>query len=166
TKHTNAPYSFLEELCGVYTKYQLPMEDESFSASWSDGEKISIAMGCDAYELNGAESLATYNISELDNLTAIARRRIGKGQVIILGTAPDHKALLRLVNKKPILEASSNIDLVERTGEQNGIIAMEIEGKDGYIYLDKEYYDILGDRAISGKIEMPPYSAYLLREIK
>ena len=166
TKYTNAPYSFLEELCGVYTKYQLPMEDDSFTASWNDGEQIKVAMGCDAYELRGAESLATYNISDLDNLTAIARRRVGKGQVILLGTVPDHKALLRLVNKAPILEASSNIDLVERTGEQSCIIAMEIEGKNGYAVLDKEYYDVLADKMVSGKIEMQPYSAYIFKTTK
>ena len=165
TKYTDKPYSFLEELCGVYTKYQLPMEDESFSASWTDGEKFDVAMGCDAYTLNGAESLATYNIEDLDNLTAIASRQVGKGRVILLGTVPDPKALLRLVNKKPILEASSNIDLVERTGKENGIIAMEIEGKEGYIQLDKEYYDILNDKAVSGRVEMKPYSAYILKAI-
>ncbi len=163
TKYTSAPYSFLEELCGVYTKYQLPMEDEGFTASWNDGEEIKLSMGCDAYELNGAESLAAYNINELDNLTAIARRKVGKGQVIILGTVPDNKALLRLVGKAPILEASSNIDLVERSGEENGIIAMEIEGKDGYIQLDREYYDILNEKTVSGRIEMAPYSAYILK---
>ncbi len=164
TKYTEKPYSFLEELCGVYTKYQLPIQDESFSASWvEDGERFNLAMGCDAYELNGAESLATYNIEDLDNLTAIARRKVGKGQVIILGTVPDEKALLRLVNKKPIAEASSNVDLVERMGKENGIIAMEIEGKDGYINLDKEYYDVLSDKVVSGRIEMKPYSAYVFK---
>jgi beta-galactosidase GanA len=167
TKYKDKPYSFLEELAGVYTKYQLPMEDSSFSAKWNDnGERIDVSMGCDAYELVDAESLATYEIDELENLTAIARRKVGKGQVIILGTAPDHKALLKLVNKKPILEASSNIDLSERMGEENGVIAIEIEGKDGYIALDKEYYDILNEKTVSGRIEMKPYSAYVLKEIK
>ena len=166
TKYTDKPYSFLEELCGVYTKYQLPMEDESFSASWNDGEKFNVSMGCDAYELVDAEGLASYNIDDLDNLTAIARRKIGNGQVIILGTVPEAKALLKLVNRTPIAQASSNVDLVERTGSENGIIAMEIEGKDGYICLDKEYYDILNEKTVSGRIELKPYSAYILKEIK
>ena len=166
SKYTDKPYSFLEELCGVYTKYQLPIQDEGIKAKWNNGEEIQISMGTDAYETVDAESLATYDSDELENLTAIARRKVGKGQVIILGTAPDRKTLLKLVDKAPILEASFNIDLVERTGEENGIIAMEIEGKDGYILLDKEYYDVLGDRVVSGRIEMQPYSAYILKAIK
>ncbi len=165
SKYTDKPYSFLEELCGVYTKYQLPIQDESITAKWNDGEPITLSMGMDAYETVDAESLATYNSDELENLTAIARRKVGKGQVIIIGSAIDQKSLLRLVNKAPICEASSNIDLVERTGEENGIIAMEIEGKDGYIKLDKEYYDILSNKKVSGKIDISAYGALILKEI-
>ena len=102
---------------------------------------------------------------ELENLTAIARRKVGKGQVIILGSAIDKKSLLKLVDKKPTLGASENIDLTQRLGEENGIIAIEIEGKDGYIVLDKEYYDVLADKKISGRVEMKPYDAYILKEI-
>ncbi len=166
SKYTDKPYSFLEELSGVYTKYQLPVEDESIKAKWNDGEEIKLRMGTDAYEVVDAESLASYVSDELENLTAIARRKVGKGQVIILGSAVDKDSLLKLINRAPIAKASSNIDLVERTGKENGIIAMEIEGKDGYIVLDKEYYDILNDKKISGKVEMPPYTALFLKEIK
>lgn len=163
SKYKDAPYSFLEELCGVYTKYQLPVEDSRFTAHFASGEEIKTAMGCDAYVLRGAESLATYDSEELDCLTAIARRKYGKGQVIILGTAVDKASLLRLIDREPILLASDNIDLVERFGEENVIIAMEIEGKDGYITLDNEYLDVLNDRHISGKIELKPYSALILK---
>ncbi|MBQ7906873.1 MAG: beta-galactosidase [Clostridia bacterium] len=165
TKHKDSPTPFIEEIGGVYTKYQLPLEDKSLTASWNDGEEIKIALGCDAYELRGAEGLAHYNTEELDSLSAITRNKVGKGQVIVLGTVPDHKALLRLVDKNPILEASSNIDLVERTGKENIIIAMEIEGKDGYIVLDKEYYDVLENKAVFGKLEMKAYTAYILKAI-
>ena len=164
SKYTEKPYSFLEELCGVYTKYQLPIQEEKITAKWNDGEEIKLYMGTDAYETTDSESLASYNSDELENLTAIARRKVGKGQVIILGSAIDDKALLRLVNREPICDASKNIDLVKRTGKENGIIAMEIEGKDGYISLDKEYYDILNDKRVSGRIDMPPYSALILKE--
>ena len=122
-------------------------------------------MGTDAFEVVDAESLATYESEELENLTAIARRKVGKGQVIILGTAIDKQALLRLVGRNPILEASDNIDLVARSGKENGIMAMEIEGKDGYILLEKEYYDILNDKKVSGKIEIAGYDAVILKEI-
>ena len=43
---------------------------------------------------------------------------------------------------------------------------MEIEGKDGYVTLDKEYYDILGKKKVSGKVEIKPYEAIFFEEIK
>ena len=164
-KYTDAPYSFLEELAGVYTKYQLPIEVDEIKARWNDGEIIDLSMGFDAYELNGAEALAKYDSDELDNLTAVAKRSIGKGQIIILGSVPDKKALLKLVNEKPILQASDNIDLTVRSGSQNGIIAMEIENKHGYVLLDKSYYDILNEKIVNGRIELAPYTALFLKEM-
>ena len=38
SKYTNSPYGFLEELAGVYTKYQKPIDNEVFKAKWNDGE--------------------------------------------------------------------------------------------------------------------------------
>ena len=165
SKYTEKPYSFIEDLAGVYTKYQLPITDEKIKAKWNDGEEIQISLGTDAYEIVDAESLATYESDDLENLTAIARRKVGKGQVIIVGTAIDQKSMLKLVDKKPICEASSNIDLVERVGEQNGIIATDIEGKEGYIVLEKEYYDILNEKNVIGRIDIKPYEALILKEI-
>ena len=165
-KYEHAPYSILEELCGVYTKYQIPFENEAYTAKLNDGTEFKIALGCDAYELKGAESLATYaNVPDLEGLSAIARNRVGKGQVIILGTAPDKDVLLKLVNKAPNAEASRNVCVVKREGDRNGLIAFELEGKDGYIVLDKEYYDIINGKKVSGKLEIASYSALFLEEI-
>ena len=165
SKYTDKPYSFLEDLGGVYTKYQLPVTEPSITAKWNDGEALELSMGTDAYEVIDAESLATYQSDELEYLSAITRRKVGKGQVIIVGSAIDKKSLLKLVDRAPICEASENIDLVERTGAQNGIIAIEIEGKDGYIVLDKPYYDIIAQKEVSGKIEIKPYTALFLKKI-
>ena len=122
-KYEHAPYSILEELCGVYTKYQLPIENDEYRARLTDGTEFKIFLGCDAYELRGATSLATYtNVPDLEGLCAIAQNKVGKGQIILLGTAPDKDILLKLVNKEPNAIAPSNICVVKREGEQNGII--------------------------------------------
>ena len=166
TKYEHAPYSILEDLCGVYTKYQLPVESKEYTAKLNDGTEFSIFLGCDAYELNGAECVATYeNVPDLKGLCAIAKKSVGKGQVILLGTAPSKDILLKLVGKSEICEASENIDLVERSGKENGIIALEIEGKDGYIVLDKPYYDIIAEKEVCGKLEIKAHSALFLKNI-
>ena len=165
-KYEHAPYSILEDLCGVYTKYQIPIEDESYTAKLTDGTIFHTSLGCDAYELRGAECLATYeSVPDIEGLCAIAKNKVGKGQVIILGTAPDKETLLKLVNKAPNASASSNVSVVKRTGTHNGLIALEIENKDGYIILEKPYYDLIADKEVSGKVEIKPYSALFLKEI-
>ena len=56
--------------------------------------------------------------------------------------------------------------MVRRHGEVNGLIALEMEHKNGYVELDKPYYDILGERVVSGRVELKPYQALFLKEIK
>lgn len=165
TKHTDSTYSMLEDLAGVKVKHHLPVEQDNFKAKWADGEVFDIFLGCDAFDCVDSECLATYTGFDFEGMCAIAKRKVGKGTVILLGTAPDKKELLKLVGIEPTLEASSNISLTKRKGKENGIIALEIEGKDGYIVLDKEYYDILSKKNVSGKVAIAPYEALFLKEI-
>ena len=165
-KHTDKTYSILEELGGISVKHHLPVEQKNFKAKWTQGGEIfDISLCCDAYECVDSECIATYTGFDFEGMCAISKRKVGKGTVIILGTAPDKEALLKLVDMKPTAEASKNISLTKRSGEENGIIALEIESKEGYIVLDKEYYDILGKKTVSGKVEIEPYGALFLKEI-
>ena len=165
-KNLEAPYFSLEELCGVKTVYQIPIENEAYKAKWENGNEFNIYLGCDAYELNGAKCLARYTtVPDLEGLCAIAENKVGKGKIIILGTAPSKEELLKLVNKEPNAIASRNVSVTKREGEQNGLIALEIENKRGYIDLDGEYYDILGEKTVSGRVEIEPFSALFLRKI-
>ena len=166
-KHTDKTYPVLEDLAGVKVKHHLPIEQDNFKAKWTQGGGIfDIFLGCDAFEPIDSESLADYTGFDFEGMCAIAKRKVGKGTVILLGTAPDKKALIKLVGKAPIAEASSNVFLTKREGECSGIVALEIEGKDGYITLDKEYYDILGKKNVSGSVEIKPYEAIFFEEIK
>jgi beta-galactosidase GanA len=166
-KHTEATYPTLEELAGVKVKHHLPLEQADFKAKWTQGGEIfDIFLGCDAFDCVDSESIAEYTGFDFEGMSAIAKRKVGNGTIILLGTAPDKKALLKLVDKAPILEASENVFLTKREGKCCGIIALEIEGKDGYITLDKEYYDILGKKNVSGKVEIKPYEAIFFEEIK
>ena len=67
------------------------------------------------------------------------------------------------MNCAPIAEASGNVILTERTGEQNGIIAVETENKSGYIILNGEYTDLITGKTLFGKIETAPYEVLVLR---
>lgn len=162
SKYTNAPYSFLEDFVGVYTKYQKPLGNDVFKAKWNDGTDCELSMWYDAYELlDGTTSLANYTDGEFTPLSVIAERKIGKGKVILLGSVISHTDLLKLVDREPIAQASENIVLTERSGEQKGIIAIEIKNQNGYIVLEKEYKELLSGKVMTGKIEILPHQVFV-----
>ena len=164
-KYTDAPYRFLEELAGVYTKYQKPVANDVFKARWSDGMPCGIGICYDAYEVKeGTKSLADYDGDEFGGLSVVAERRVGQGRVILVGSVICPEDLLRLVGKKTIAEASRNIILTARTGKENGIIAVETENREGYVVLDGEYFDLLTEKTYKDKIEMVPYSVAVLQK--
>lgn len=167
SKYTSAPYSFLEELAGVYTKYQKPVGNDVFKAKWMDGGYCAVGMCYDAYECGeDTESLARYDGDEFDGLSVVTYRNIGKGKVILIGSVLSHGDLLRLINIPPIAEASENVILTERSGKQNGIIAVETENKEGYIVLEGEYTDLLTNKNLKGKIQINPYEVLVLKNGK
>lgn len=157
SKYTDAPYSFLEEYAGVYTKYQKPIDNDVFEAAWADGTPCKIGTCFDAYELRGAEGLAYYTAGEFEGLCAVAKRTVGKGTVILLGTELGAKDLLRLVPVKPIADASDNVILSERSGPTDCIIAVETENMPGHVVLDGRYEDVLTGAKCTGKTEIAPH---------
>ncbi len=168
-KYTHAPYSFLEELAGVYTKYQKPVANDVFKAQWTNDGECAVSTCYDAYECSeGTTGLAHYVAGEFAPLSVIAERKVGKGKVILVGSVLSHGDILRLVNRAPIAEASGNIILTERTatdGGMCGIIAVETEYKGGYVILNGEYTDLITDKQYSGKIEIQPYGVLVLKRI-
>lgn len=165
TKFTHAPFGFLEELAGVYTKYQKPIGNDVYKARWTNDGSCGVSVCFDAYELKeGAQSLAHYTEGEFAPLSVITERKVGKGRVILVGSVISRDDLLRLVNRKPIAEASDNVILVERSGKENGIIAVETKNTDGYIVLECEYTEVITGRKLSGKYKIAPYEALVLKK--
>lgn len=163
SKYISAPYSFIEELAGVHTKYQNFLDNDVFKACWTDGTSCSVGKCFDAYELaNGTESLANYVGFENDGLSVIASRKVGKGKVIVVGSVISADDLLRLVDRQPIADASENVVLTER---DNGvIIAVETENREGYVCLDGNYVDILTNRVLNGKVKINSYEVLVLKK--
>ncbi len=166
-KYTDAPYGFLEDLAGVYTKYQKPLDNDVFKAQWTNDGECSVSTCYDAYECNeGTKSLAYYVAGEFAPLSVIAERKVGKGKTILVGSVISHGDLLRLVSRAPIAEASENVILTERTatdGGMSGIIAVETQNKGGYVILNGEYIELITGKVCSGKTEISPYGVLVLK---
>lgn len=165
SRYVTAPHSFLEEAAGAYVKYQLPLDNDVFKAKWADGGDCAVSTYYDAYECGvGTTSLARYASGEFAPLSVITERRLGKGKVILVGSVISHADILRLVNKRPIAEASDNVILTARTGKENGIIASETENKQGFVMLDGRYTDLITGRTLTGKVEINPYEVLVLKK--
>ena len=166
SKYTSSPFGFIEEVAGVYTKYQKPLSNCEFKAQWNDGSECGVGLYYDAFEvLKGTDSLAKYSQGEFSGLSVIAERRIGKGKIIIVGSKLESKDLLRLIDVRPIAEASENVTLTKRCGKQNGIIAVETENKCGYVTLEGQYVDLITDVKCAGKVMINPYEVKVLKKL-
>ena len=163
SKYANAPYSFLEELAGVYTKYELPIANDVYRAKWAGGEGTFAISTCySAYELKGAEALAVYENGEFAGMPVITQHRVGKGKVILLGTLPEADVLRSFAGSAPILPASDNLVLTARSGSGNAIIAVETENKSGVLVLDGAYKEMLSGRTLEGSVSVAPYEVLVL----
>ena len=163
SKYTHAPYSFLEELAGVYTKYELPVGNDVYRAKWGDGAgEIGLSICYSAYELRGARALAVYEYGEFAGLPAITEHRVGRGRVVLLGSLPDLNTLKTLAGGADLLPASENIILTERTGGASCLIAVETEGREGTLTLDATYSERLSSRTLEGEVAVRPYEVLVL----
>lgn len=54
--------------------------------------------------------------------------------------------------------------LVRRTGAKNGMIALELEHKEGYVVLEREYRELISGRVLSGRVAVNPYEVLVLQE--
>ena len=166
-KYRNAPYSFLEEFAGVYTAFQMPINNNVFKAEWADGSELKISQTYDGFELRGAESLANYTNDHPSGLSVIACKRVGKGRVILLGTMISGADMLRLVENEcgfaPIAKASENVELIARGSL---ILALELQNEDGEVELNGTYEDVLTGKVCQGKTEIAPHSVMVLKSLK
>jgi beta-galactosidase GanA len=171
TKFPHGPYGSLEEWAGVYCKYEVPGEPRDFGIRWSDGRESTGSLWYDILELRGAEAIATYSEGEFEGYAAITHRKMGKGQVILLGTLPkweDLQALLRTVGEEvniaPAADASENLMVVPRSGNGgSGMVIVEIEHKPGYIVLPTPMTDLLTGESHQGRTEIAPYTVMVLQ---
>ncbi len=163
-KCEEAPYFSLEDIASVYTKYQNPVHNEVYRAKWSDGKPLGISLCYDAYECLQSSSLATYDGDDFDGYSVLTERQLGDGKIILVGSMLDADGWRRLAGTEPIFKASENICLVEREGEQCGVIVLEIENREGEVELDGEYTDIISGNKYQGRVSISPYKVLVLQK--
>jgi beta-galactosidase GanA len=171
TKFTHAPYGSLEDLGGIYCKYQIPGEPRDFAIKWNDGVESKGSIWYDGLELRGAETLAKYTEGPMKGLAAVAVNKLGKGSVITLGTMLAGTELVALIRQfakhvgvSPAAEASDNLLVVPREGEAGkGVVIIEIENRPGTVFISENAVDILTGKEANGMVEVQPYGVMVLK---
>lgn len=167
-KPTDAPFFFLEELVGAYTKYRLPVANDVFRAYLvSDGSDFPVSECYDAFEARSCNPLAVYTDCELEGYCAAVEKRLGKGKIVLLGTVPSHEFLRRIAGIESIAEASENVHIVERfyeNGASAGLIVQELENREGELTLPNgEYDELISSRRLSGHVRVDAYEVLVLK---
>ena len=169
-KFTHAPYGHLEELLGVYHKYQLPDKPKTFKAQFTNEYSDIISecsMVCDGLELRGATSVATYTDGPLAGLSAVATQKVGGGQIYLMGTALSPESFKQFMVKlcsdqdvQPTIDASENVFAVPR--DDGSMFVLEVLNETGRVFLETPYVDLLTGAVISGEVKVKPYEVLYL----
>lgn len=173
TKFTHAPFGSLEEWTGVRCKYQVPGDSQDFQIQCSDQSESKGSIWFDGFEMDSADALATYSEGHLKGLAAIIKKKVGRGQIVLLGTmpSPEHlqKLLLSLCKEAgivPSIKTTPNVLVVSRKGRDGeGVIAIEFQNRPGSIDITQPVLDLLTGDQLGAKVEMEPYSVKVLKYI-
>lgn len=168
TKYMNSPFGSLESWAKLYCLYEIPSDPHEFSMRWNDGRETTGSIWYNAFELRGADALATYTEGPLEGLTAISRTEIGKGQIIVLGTMPrpdDIRQLILDLGIQAMPGVTSNLLTVPRQGQAGtGMIVVELENKPAMITLDHPMTDLISGQQYEGIVDLAPYSVMVLAD--
>jgi beta-galactosidase GanA len=170
-KFKHSPFGSLEQLTETYCNYQIPGDPKDFALRWADGSESCGSIWYDGFEAGEAEVLATYTEQPLKGLAAVLRKKVGKGQIILLGTMPKQEDLKKLMLSvcgqagiEPAAEASSNLLVVPRKGKAGeGLIAVEFENRSAALTLARGAVDLLTGKKHNGKVKIQPYGVMVLK---
>lgn len=172
TRYRDRGYGMLEALTGAQLRYFAPDTENRIQAEWEDGTAFHGGTWFEMLDCGNNESLAhvTHGHSAIEGLSVLARARVGKGCVILLGTVPDAAAIKKIAqiacaeSGVSIPEVEGEIIVSPRSGEAGeGIMLVETAGKPGKIALDAPMRDLLREETVSGTIALEPYAVRILK---
>lgn len=170
-RYTDCLYGMLERLMGVEWKYALPDTEGRTAAAWTDGTPMPADTWFEVSNPGKAESLATIVKGHRAILgkTVVARSRLGKGQIVLLGALPAPETT-RLLAQKLLPDAGVRLPEVvgevivsPRRGAMNGEIVLEYAGKPASYTLPAPAVDLLTGEALAGTVELEPYQVLVLK---
>ena len=165
----------LEALTGAVLVQQVPDGEHRIPCAWDDGSSFSANKWLQLYEVpEDARVLAsvTGGYSALVGKALVFRKKLGRGEIWVLGTEPSRDDLERLLEmvlaQTGILRAkvTGKVAAAFRSGHGlRGICAQEYGGESGTLYVPGPHTDLLTGKVLSGTVTLEPWQTLILQEV-
>ena len=165
----------LETLTGATLVQQIPDAEHRIPCAWADGTEFLANKWLQLFDVpEDAQVLAaiTGGYSALVGKALVFRKKVGKGEIWVLGTEPSCKDLQRLLNM--VLEESGSIQpkisgkvaaAYPPGSHFRGICAQEYGGEGGTLYVPGPHIDLLTGKVLSGSVPLEPWQTLILQEV-
>ena len=173
TKYKNSPYGFFEELTGARLSYILPDDNGTLLLQNDEGEAVG---GSASYELFDVEEVEPLLVVKEGHSALLGKcasfiKKIGDGYVIMLGTLPEKKELLRIIKRAAVLAdaCTYNVDdglmVTKRYSENDSLyIVASVGGKEGTFRFEGEYTDVISGEVYRDSLRLMPYELRILKK--
>ena len=172
TKYKNSPYGFLESITNSRLSYILPDDNGTLVLENEEGEQV---RGSCIYELFDIGDFKPWLVvknghSALLEKCASFVKKVGKGYVVVLGTLPEEKELLRIIRKAAALadacvyDVDDGLMITKRERENDTLyIVASVGGKEGDFRFAGEYIDVISGEVYRNPLKLKPYELRILK---
>lgn len=167
SRYTHCLYGMLERLMGIEWKYALPDTEGRTRVSWMDGTPFDCDTWFEVSDPCEAEALAyvAKGHQALLGKAVVLSKRVGKGNVVLLGTLPSpetEKVLLQRIfsqNGVPFQEGNENVLIAPRyKGDRHvGDIVIALSEKAGRFQAPHHARNVCTGEICGGRVELRPY---------
>lgn len=175
THYKEGATGIIETLTGATLVDQVPDTSGSVECSWLDGTPCSTSMWLQLFEIpEDAYPLVTVTgnfSSSLRGKSIVFHKKVGKGNIIVLGTAPCAKDMKRIMDIALKLSNAQHFDVTgtvavaKREGNgESGYIVVGYSDKPASVTLQGTYTELLTGQTYSNTISVEPYQVLVLKE--
>ncbi|MBR4940585.1 MAG: beta-galactosidase trimerization domain-containing protein, partial [Clostridia bacterium] len=173
TKYKDSPYGTFEDITNEHLSYILPDDRGTITLENEAGENVHGSSIYELFEPGNSEPWLTVKNghSALVGKCVSFVKKLGSGYVVMLGTLPEKKELLRILKKAAVLadarvyDVDEGLMVTERVRENDGLlIVAAVEGKAGEFRFHGKYTDILSGENFTDAVSLAPYELRILKK--
>lgn len=173
TKYKTSPYGFFEDFTDTRLSYVIPDDNETILLQNNDGECVRGSANYELFDVENFEPLLVVKEghSALLGKCASFVKKVGDGYVVMLGTLPEKKELLRIINKVALLanvctySVDNGLMVTKRCSENETLyIVASVGGKEGEFRFNGEYIDVIYGNVYRDSLKLMPYELRILKE--